>query len=222
MVNASLVVLLLTSFAATGSPAAAGPAPRRCGDAPSTVTRVWLTTMGSTSSRDVEAAKAIVDRTWQEAGITFDWLPSSPVPRLENTDVTILIEEPPLLNAPKDALGAVRFVQGQPQKIVRVSTGAIAAWLAARMIGSRKWGHEAGWFLSSPASSRMLDRALGHVIAHEIGHVLLADPRHSRWGLMQAAYANVRALEDDAPLMSIDDGVRERLRLRLAGVALCN
>ena len=68
----------------------------------------------------------------------------------------------------------------------------------------------------------MLDRALGHVIAHEIGHVLLADHRHSRAGLMQAAYANVKALEDDAPLMSIDDGVRERLRLRLAGVALCD
>jgi Zn-dependent protease with chaperone function len=68
----------------------------------------------------------------------------------------------------------------------------------------------------------MLDRVLGYVIAHEIGHVLLADPRHSRWGLMQAAYANVKALEDDAPVMSIDESVRERLRLRLAGVALCD
>ena len=214
-------MLLLTVIAATGSPAFAGPASRRCSDAPTTLTRVWLTTVANTPSRDFDAAKAIVDRTWQAAGITFDWLPASQVPRLENTDVTILIEEPPLRDAPKGALGAVRFVQGHPQKIVRVSTGAIAAWVSDRMIESRLWPREAR-LLGGPNASRLLDDTLGHVIAHEIGHVLLADKNHSREGLMQAAYVSVKALEGDAPLMAIDGTVRERLRLRLAGLAVCN
>ena len=221
MVNASLVMLLLTATAAAGSPAAAGPAPRRCSDAPSAVTRVWLTTVGSTPPRNFDVAKAVVDRAWQPAGMTFHWLPSSPARRLEDVDVTIMIEEPPLRDAPQGALGAVRFVQGNPQKFVRVSTGAIAAWLRARMVESQLWPREA-FFLGNPRVSLKLDRALGHVIAHEIGHVLLADKRHSREGVMRASYAHVRELDDDAPLMSLDDGARERLRLRLAGLALCD
>ena len=224
MVNASFVVLLVTAVMATDALAAPlPPAPRRrCSDPPSPVTRVWLQTPATASTFDAEAAKTVVDRTWLPAGLTFDWLPPSPQRRADDADVVIIVEQTPLKNAPKGALGVVRFAGGQPQKIVRVSTGTIADWIAARMIERRLWPGNARAFLGSPRASRMVERAMGYVIAHELGHVLLADKNHSGEGVMQASYVDVVGLDESAPLMKIDDGVRERVRLRLAGLAMCN
>jgi hypothetical protein len=59
-----------------------------------------------------------------------------------------------------------------------------------------------------------MGRALGRVLAHEIGHVLLAAPYHQRRGLMRACYqpGDLIALRHDTFTLSI--GEIERLRDR--------
>ena len=67
----------------------------------------------------------------------------------------------------------------------------------------------------------MLRRALGYVVAHEIGHVLLASKEHGPEGIMRASYVDVKELDAQAPRMTLDNRARERLRLRMAGLATC-
>lgn len=60
-----------------------------------------------------------------------------------------------------------------------------------------------------------LARALGRVLAHEIGHVLLSAPFHEEKGLMRAAFPTNQLADDDArPFRLTTIGV-ERLRGRV-------
>jgi len=64
---------------------------------------------------------------------------------------------------------------------------------------------------------RELARALGRVLAHEIGHVLLAAPNHDGAGLMRAAFrANELAAPEGAPFrLSCDGAGRLKSRIRV-------
>ncbi len=215
----SVIVLGLINTLASASTLEASNR-RRCGNPPSKVTRVQLLS-STTTTLGLGDVRRVVERTWQAEGLDFEWVDSPRPERIEDVDVTVIVAESSLLGAPPQALGAVRFVAGQPQKFVRVSTSAIAKWFTARMMASRIWPRGMGVGSADQNAVAMMERALAHVIAHEIGHVLLASKEHSREGVMRASYVDVQALAADSPVMTLDDATRDRLRLRMAGLALC-
>jgi hypothetical protein len=59
-------------------------------------------------------------------------------------------------------------------------------------------------------------RALGRVLAHEIGHFLLGSPTHTRGGLMRAAFDGRQLSEWSRRGFELHDTALPRLRARLA------
>jgi hypothetical protein len=193
---------------------------RRCSNPPSKVTRVQLVSSTATTL-GLGEVRHVVERTWQAEGLNFEWVDTPRPERIDDVDVTVIVAESSLLEAPPQALGAVRFVAGQPQKFVRVSTSAIVKWFTERMIAANFWPRGMRASSADRNAIAMMERALAYVIAHEIGHVLLASKEHSREGVMRASYVDVQALDAGAPGMTLDDAARDRLRLRMAGLAIC-
>jgi len=70
----------------------------------------------------------------------------------------------------------------------------------------------------SSVGSTELGRALGRVLAHEIGHILLAAPSHNTRGLMRATYAadDLAALRRDS--FTLSPGEIERLHSRVRAI----
>jgi len=64
-------------------------------------------------------------------------------------------------------------------------------------------------------SDRDLARALGRVLAHEIGHVLLAAPNHDRDGLMRANFRPRDLLYPNPVPFRLADGRMGRLKSRV-------
>jgi hypothetical protein len=64
---------------------------------------------------------------------------------------------------------------------------------------------------------RDMGRALGRVLAHEIGHVLLAVRQHDRAGLMRAVFtpAELAAPDRDSFRLTTDDLGRLRSRIQV-------
>lgn len=64
-----------------------------------------------------------------------------------------------------------------------------------------------------------LGRALGRVLAHEIGHVLLAAPNHDRAGLMRVAFRPDELAWPNRAPFHLTGGRIDQLRSRLAALA---
>jgi hypothetical protein len=65
-----------------------------------------------------------------------------------------------------------------------------------------------------------LARALGRVLAHEIGHVLLGSPSyHDQSGLMRATFPANDLARLDRQLFRLTDRSADRLRARIAGLS---
>jgi hypothetical protein len=80
------------------------------------------------------------------------------------------------------ALGAITFADdGTPYSIVTVFFDLLLRSLGLARIGD---AGEDRW--PAELRQRIVGRALGRVIAHEIGHYLLASRTHSSYGLMRA------------------------------------
>jgi hypothetical protein len=92
---------------------------------------------------------------------------------------------PSLAKAAPPALGAINFApDGAPMPIVTLFLGQLQRTLA----GARLFGvSEPAW--PSALRERVIGRAMGRVLAHEIGHFVLRMPRHSAAGLMRSSQA---------------------------------
>ena len=149
---------------------------------------------------------------WRPYGVQLEWTDAGGSESVANgmsleAIVEHQIEEPELKNR-RSVLGRafVRLDAPAPQPIL-VSFDATENVLARRTNDRGSFGlvdHD-----------RELARALGRVLAHEIGHVLLGAPYHDRDGLMRAAFRpNELAALEDAPFRLTCDGVG-RLKSRV-------
>jgi hypothetical protein len=89
-----------------------------------------------------------------------------------------------------EALAAVTFVNERP-------TGAIAIFLdeILRLVERGRLAGAAAWQWPRSMRERIIGRALGRVIAHEIGHIVLESRRHTPIGLMRATHRAADLIE---------------------------
>lgn len=123
---------------------------------------------------------------WQPYGVAVTWIDAEPECRSDAPAWLAPVDY--LLHLAADtadhaALGAVRFRNGGPDDTIQLLYRPVYRMVNESAIG--------GWpvrNLPAPMRSRILSRALGRVLAHEIGHVLLDFPAHDRTGLMRPAF----------------------------------
>jgi hypothetical protein len=132
--------------------------------------------------------------------------------------LSVAVQDGPVAAVPKEAslvpLGAVRFgADGTPRREIRLSIGSTEALLR----------HPASPIASSDipgvVHDQLLGRALGRVLAHEIGHFLLRFPAHVAAGLMAAQHTVddlTNAARRSFQLNQLEPRLREALPLAFA------
>jgi hypothetical protein len=138
----------------------------------------------------VQSMQSEASAIWQRYGVQIQWHASRPdvqCPRVHGTfDVLVEYQASSVENASRlSVLGSTRLA---PAAIDRVgifvdydeTQHLLESLSASRLIPL------AGHPDIGPAD---IGRALGRVLAHEIGHVLLDAPRHQPWGLMRRSFA---------------------------------
>jgi hypothetical protein len=141
------------------------------------------------STRELEVAKREVTRLWAPYGVSVIWLQrhadclTPPAPDF----CLYAIFEKQLRQlrrwTARPSLGQVDFLaDGTPHPEIRVGYTTVVEVLAGW--DRRRFGPD------SPKAVRTegVGRAIGRVLAHEIGHVLLASPAHAGKGLMRRSF----------------------------------
>lgn len=117
--------------------------------------------------------------TWLNAGgdCSFDVPWSSPFDRILRV---VTGDEDPRTAS----LGSVQFTAGIPEQTIRLRTAP-----ASRLVLNSTVGNWHVWLLPPLLRDHLVGLALGRVLAHEIGHVLLEEPSHAGHGLMRASFS---------------------------------
>ena len=129
-------------------------------------------------AKKLERARGIVDRIFRISGVSLHWVPCA-------TDGSETKQE--CIQLLKNNEISLRIVSRSPseQKVTGHFTGG-----RAHRIGNLKGAGFASIFvdrLEKIAAEQKLSLAivLGHIIGHEVGHILLPQNSHSRQGLMR-------------------------------------
>jgi hypothetical protein len=98
-----------------------------------------------------------------------------------------------------EALAAVTFVNGRP-------TASIAIFLdeIVRLVEHGRPAGTAAWQWPRSMRERIIGRALGRVVAHEIGHIVLESKQHTPMGLMRANHGAADLIEPGRHSVLID------------------
>ena len=171
-------------------------------------------------TRQMETMVREATAIWEPYGVALDWVrPGEQVLGLPaGHDVLIISRDGPadLLASRTPAarrLGAVLFLEGRD---VAENTVALAVEATRRTVEDARWvnGRVADW----PPSLReeLLGRALGRVLAHEIGHYLLVWRAHTPDGLMRATFHGEALIQPGRRAFKLSDRLMPRLRTRLA------
>jgi hypothetical protein len=121
---------------------------------------------------------------------------------------------PPAAPGRRERLGAIVFDHDNaPATTITIDVAAVAAIVARARLGGRPFDQ---W----PPAGRdaLVGRALGRVLAHEIGHYLLASRVHTSAGLMRAAFDGDELVRPGRGGFGMAARDLPRLRLRLAGL----
>jgi hypothetical protein len=157
-----------------------------------------------------ERVKAETEAIWGSYGVRFEWTdaeaPESPANRmLLDARVERRFERRLQMEWPA-ILGSTTLAPDAPiWRPIRVSFEATERALALRSLGS----------LARIVLDPELGRALGRVLAHEIGHVLLGRPHHDPAGLMRASFPAEELGDPDRTPFRLTGGGVDRLRGRL-------
>lgn len=145
----------------------------------------------------VSVALAEVRAIWRPYGVNVTW---SPGPAVRGTTgvrvLRVVIDE----GTPAGdwtaqgplAIGWIEFVEpNRPRDVVHLSLASVRRLLAVASLAGRPLSDR-----PVKLQHRFIARALGRSLAHEIGHFLLASPRHEARGLMRAHFTPTEFLAD--------------------------
>ena len=125
---------------------------------------------------------------WRPYGVSISWLTPLQVHE-PGPDVRIIVRMPISApergagGAPQRPLGSVLFVDGIPDGVITIRPETVEAVIPATGWNGRRLT-EAPWGIQEDYAGR----ALGRVLAHELGHYLLAQKSHAQTGLMRATF----------------------------------
>ena len=167
------------------------------------------------SARVVRGMQAETVAIWCPYGVEIRWI--GPRDRVELVDaaLTVLVERdamPPPASAPVFALGHVRLHRDlRAHEPIRISYQAVAVLLDGRPSERRVMATRFQGFADVE-----MGRALGRVLAHEVGHVILGAPFHRPTGLMRARFSADELAEPDRRRFVLTDVDVARLESRLS------
>jgi hypothetical protein len=140
-----------------------------------------------------------IDRIWAQHGVQLSWDVATPGPQLRalnDVDLWVHLLDTREYRSPTRSgppiLGTVRFSQGQPLELIRVSVAAAVELLRHHFLRGNDTFH-----VQLPVHTRILQRVLARTIAHEIGHVVLRTSEHSDKGLMRARISAPDLMADE-------------------------
>jgi hypothetical protein len=176
LINALVGILLICSSAA-GSAMPRRPAALDAEPLPSI--RVDVFAPPGMKASSVDRICAETDAIWRPTGITFRWHRVTPGESASGSGLKVAIENRRLEAAGRTALGWIMFTGSDPQTSIHLSIAG-AEDLLARSDALED---------TVPASQqRLIERALGRALSHELGHYLLASKAHTSHGLMRASW----------------------------------
>jgi hypothetical protein len=147
-------------------------------------------------NRIVGLMKKETERIWSRLEVGMAWIDSTAPPPAEPAGIRVMLEE---VTFPEWA-GQERVLAALSQPAVVCGWGLVHIWVRhveqhAALAGR---GHT---FTSMPpaVTETFLIRALGRVLAHEIGHYLLGTGEHSARGLMRAKFRPKDLLDGVTP-----------------------
>ena len=181
---------------------------------------VDISALAAMPPRELLAMRREAEAVWKPYGVALTWFHSAgralTPPGLQDV-LTISRDDPADRLASRTPaarrLGSVLFLEGSDtaENIVALSVEA-----TRQTVEQARWanGRVADW----PASLReeLLGRALGRVLAHEIGHYLLVWRAHAPDGLMRAAFYGEALIQPGRRAFKLSDSLMPRLRTRLA------
>ena len=182
---------------------------------------VVLALSGPISAGEMSALKAEAAAIWHPYGIEITWFnteadcSSDPEAWLAPVDRLLRLNADGRQTG-RAELGAVRFRDGVAGDTIRLLYSTVSRMTLDASFGG--WSVRA---LPAPLRERIVGQALGRVLAHELGHVLLGEASHDHVGLMRPTFLPadlVRLTHDDLRLAKRS---QERLgaRLRDAGAS---
>jgi hypothetical protein len=156
----------------------------------SSTLRVWLVNQAREDDESVAMARREARTIWADAALALAWIDGSdPEDAPGRPPVTIILRDvlpgrrgadPRPDRAAGDSLAWTLFDGGEPTGTIEVSRAAVAGLVMREIVaGKRVCDLPLAW------RRQLVGRALGRVIAHEIGHWLWGTG-HSGDGLMRA------------------------------------
>jgi hypothetical protein len=169
-----------------------------------------------TSHRISSDLKEEAATIWRPYGVQLQWMDAdAPVVAAPAVAVDAWVERDRTPRNPTEWSAVLGRVGLKPQteewRKIRVSFDATARALTQWRTG--------GSSMNALALDGELGRALGRVLAHEIGHVLLGPPHHDRTGLMRAVLPANELSEPDRRPFRLDASGVGRLRARVRALS---
>jgi hypothetical protein len=152
--------------------------------------------------------RAIVDDTWQSAGLRIEWVEAG-----ADADLSIAVVHQ--LKARDGVFGGLMFHRDEPTPLAGVSIDAVRDWVDAyrmrllRVSNSTARGDDFA----------LVARGLGYAAAHEMGHFVLDTRSHASSGVMRATFRD-GDLQPRSSRVMLDARNRERLRQQLISSSL--
>ena len=180
-----------------------------------TLPLVWI---GATDMppATLAAAEAETSKIWAEAGIAIAWARGDAGRGIRHGDVLVVLRSalprasnPDTPHRTRRVLGRViRESDTRPGRLIEVALPAVLASIDGLSPFNRRFGD-----LPSGVHEVAAGRALGRVVAHEIGHWLFGRG-HTADGLMKAAIARPDLIALVAPPLPLDWPASAAARLR--------
>jgi hypothetical protein len=144
--------------------------------------RVDVVFDGPPMTRRVDAvAMEEVSRIWAACGVDVRAADPAESARVGAVRLDVVLAERGSPHLAHEALGSIRFVNGVPEPRIALYLDVLSRFVSDASIDGHPYRE---WPLALRDAT--LGRALGRVLAHEIGHFLLASQNHRAKGLMRS------------------------------------